>query len=49
MKIVESLAEKYIKKGMHLRDNDPEKGVFGGEDGLNENKYLGHVEILDLS
>ena len=37
MKIVESLAEKYIQKGMHL-----------GEDGLNENKYLGHVEILDL-
>ena len=29
MKIVEFLAEKYIKKGMHLRDNDPEKGVFG--------------------
>ena len=29
MKIVESLAEKYIKKGMHLGDNDPEKGVFG--------------------
>ena len=26
MKIVESLAEKYIKKGMHLGDNDPEKG-----------------------
>ena len=25
MKIVESLAEKYIKKGMHLGDNDPEK------------------------
>ena len=29
MKIVESLAEKYIQKGMHLGDNDPEKGVFG--------------------
>ena len=29
MKIVESLAEKYIKKGMYLGDNDPEKGVFG--------------------
>ena len=27
--MVESLAEKYIKKGMHLVDNDPEKGVFG--------------------
>ena len=29
MKIVESLAEKYIKKGIHLGDNGPEKGVFG--------------------
>ena len=29
MKMVESLAEKYIKKGMHLGDNLPEKGVFG--------------------
>ena len=29
MQIVESLAEKYIKKGMHLGDTDPEKGVFG--------------------
>ena len=29
MKIVESLAEKYIQKDMHLGDNDPEKGVFG--------------------
>ena len=29
MQIVESLAKKYIKKGMHLGDNDPEKGVFG--------------------
>ena len=29
MKIVEALAEKYMKKGMHLGDNDPEKGVFG--------------------
>ena len=29
MKIVESLTEKYIKKRMHLGDNDPEKGVFG--------------------
>ena len=29
MKIVESLAEKYIKKGMHLGENYHEKGVFG--------------------
>ena len=29
MQIFESLAEKYIQKGMHLGDNDPEKGVFG--------------------
>ena len=30
MKIVEYLAEKYIKKGIHLEIyNDPEKGVFG--------------------
>ena len=29
MQIVESFAEKYIKKGMHLGDNDPGKGVFG--------------------
>ena len=29
MKIVESLAEKYIQKGMHLGDNDLEKVVFG--------------------
>ena len=29
MKIVESLAEKYIKKGMHLGDNYPEKGYLG--------------------
>ena len=27
--IFESLAEKYIQKGMHLGDNGPEKGVFG--------------------
>ena len=27
MKIVESLAENYIKKGMHLGDNEPEKGM----------------------
>ena len=33
MKIVESLAEKYIKKGMHLGDNYPEKGVFGARVG----------------
>ena len=24
-----NLWQKYIKKGMHLGDNDPEKGVFG--------------------
>ena len=29
MQIVESLADKYIQKGMHLGDDDPEKGVFG--------------------
>ena len=29
MKIVESLAETYIQKGMHFGENDPEKGVFG--------------------
>ena len=27
MKNAESLAEKYIQKGMHLGDNEPEKGM----------------------
>ena len=29
MNIVESLADKYIKKWMHLGDNDHERVVFG--------------------
>ena len=50
MKMVESLAKKYIKKGMHLGDNDPEKKGLWGEDGLNKNKYLGYdfFEILEF-
>ena len=27
MKIVQSLAEKYIKKGMHLEDSEPNKDL----------------------